>query len=150
MGCLAGRSDTREMVVSRLDEQPDSLGLSIGGARDGNASIAVTAEHDLLQILVLENTEQVGDVRFHTDPRTTEVRPLAHTRERRCPGVMALCAEFPRNRLPLPATTPPAVNEYERCDRRNVPRERVGEGGQEIWFSPCCFRCVTARQATAA
>ena len=107
-----------------VDEQSDSLGLPIGGTSDGNTSIAVAAEHYLLQILVLEDADQVGHVCFHTDPWTTKVRPLAHPRQRRRPGVMALGAEFPGNRMPLPATTPTAVNEYERRDPRNVPREQ--------------------------
>jgi hypothetical protein len=85
----------------------------------------VPTEHDLLQILVFENADQVGYVRLHTDVRSTKVLSLAHTGKGRRPDLVAMLAERIGDRTPLPTATPPTVNEDDVRDRRNCAMDPV-------------------------
>ena len=76
-------------------------------------------QHCVAQIVVLEDIDDVHDVRVEIDCRIGEVRPLAESRIARCHEAVRVCSEQRVHFLPGPARRPSAVRDDEsRAGRR--------------------------------
>jgi hypothetical protein len=65
----------------QVHQPRDALGNPICRARNHDARVAVSQEHDLVEVLELDEVHHVGDVSVYVDVGRGEVRPLAEAGE---------------------------------------------------------------------
>ena len=68
----------------------NTLRHSVRGARNDDARVAMTDEHDVHEVLVVEAVHDIHDVRREVDFRAREMDSLAEAGQRRCKDVVAL------------------------------------------------------------
>jgi hypothetical protein len=75
--------------------------------------VAVPDEHQVVEVLELDQVHHVAYVGVEVDLGAGQVRPLAQTGERDGVGVVAVVAELAGHGLPRPAAEPGAWNQDE-------------------------------------
>ena len=96
-----------------VDDLSDAVRTSIGGAGDGHPPVTGAAQHHVTEILEIQHRNQVLHVSGHPH-RGSQVRSLAHARQRGGEDVMTGPTKAVSDRRPLPAATKAAVHDHER------------------------------------
>jgi hypothetical protein len=92
----------------------DALRNAVGGAGDGHTAVAMADEHDIIQILPLDQVDDVGDMGVEIDRRTAKVRPLAQSSEGDGINVVAPRSQRSCDLRPAPPTHPGTADENKR------------------------------------
>src|SRR5262245_38390393 len=101
---------------------PDPLGRAIGNARDDHATIAVTDQDDLAQVLERHHVDHIGDVHLKVDLWAEQMPSLADSGQCRAVDFVAGLTQEPCHLLVAPTTVMPAVYEYKgRHGRKCAP-----------------------------
>lgn len=127
---LLGQKIKRRLTVAGhervdVDDQPDPLGDPLGGARDGYAPVAMTAENDVVKVLQFEDRHNVLHVGGHPNLGPPKVRALSQASQGWRENLMTTVAQRLGDRRPLPATAPAAMHDNERRDPHILSRREA-------------------------
>ena len=98
-----------------VDQLRKLLCESIRDCCDHQAGVAVADEDDVGQSFVLDQVEDVGDVRVEIDLRIAQVLSFAESSERHRMDFMTVGSQRLRDGVPGPSAEPESGNQHERC-----------------------------------
>src|SRR3712207_4905685 len=96
----------------------DALPISVGRARDHEAAVAVPQEHDVAQVLELQQIDHVRYVGLEIDLRRSEMHPLAETGKGERVGVVSGISQPPGDGLPAPSPQPSVADQHVSCHQK--------------------------------
>jgi hypothetical protein len=105
-----------------VDELCQPLRHPVGDAGDDHPAVAPADEHDILEVFVLQDIDDVLDVGVEVDVGVAKVDPLAETREGRREDIVPGSAQERRQLLSTPPATAGTLHQDE-CGHRTPPAE---------------------------
>ena len=109
----------------QVDEVRDPPRQAVRNAGDDHRAVAVADQHDVAEVLVLEDAEHVLDVGVEVDPGVGEVDPLAKPGEGRGEDLVTSSSQQWDHPRPAPTAVHRAVDEDEGR-HRDSPSTRPG------------------------
>jgi hypothetical protein len=100
-----------------IDQVRQPLRNAVSHPGDDHPPVAPADEHDILQVFVLEDVDDVDDVGVKIDVGVAKVDPLAETREGRRENIVPGSAQERRELFPALPAAAGALNQYECCHR---------------------------------
>src|SRR5579862_8192241 len=94
------------------DEFLDSIRRTICDARDHHATVTVTNEDHVVQILECKHAHDICDVHLQINIGAEQMPPLAEPRQRRAVDFVARLPQQPRYLLVAPTAVMATVHEY--------------------------------------
>jgi hypothetical protein len=114
---LAGQRHHRVHVHELLHAAGAARGEPVGGAGDHHAAVAVAHQHDVGQLLGVDQADDVGNVVVQRDGRVSKVRALAVAGERDRMHLVAGRAQRAEHAAPHPGAAPGAVHQNVSAHR---------------------------------
>jgi len=103
------------------------VGAAVGDGRHDRAGVAVADEHGVFECLVVEQADDVGDVRLEVDRRRREGGAIGESGQRQRMDIVPGGRETAGDVLPDPGAEAGAGDEYERpAGRRRIGRRWIG------------------------
>ena len=98
----------------QIHNRSDALVHLLRHTRNHHPAVRVPHQHDVIQILPLHLAHDIVNLRRQIDILRLQVRPLAHTRQRRRDHIMSLRRETIRHTPPAPSTVPRPMHQHKR------------------------------------